>query len=197
MQIKLFSFRQIQFPHLNRIIAAPLLKEYILSFFWLLFVALILINIFSFSFFPQDTEKRLTLHLLTSPADKNLHEKLGEYFLPFSVERAKEEYLLAQEFYTMPPSTSPSVLGEQAPPEKKWEHIQTEKERYEEQIRLWELVHQAFPDYTHAWIKLAVLYHQLDKDAQSQKYIQKLEEEKPYNLTVINLIRSLKSTKEG
>lgn len=179
MQIKLFSFKQIQFPHFHRIIAA------------VFFVALSGMNIFSSFFFPPDTEKVLQYALLRSPGEKTLHEKLGQYYLMVNQEAAAKEYALAQEFYTRTSAASSSVLGTEASPEETWKHILGEKGTKEAQIQLWESVSHELPSYTYAWLKLAVLYHQLDKPIESKKYIQKIGEENPGNPTIQEVINTL------
>lgn len=182
MQIKRFSFKQIQFPHFHRIITA------------VFFVALSGLNIFSSFLFPPDTEKALKYALLRSPGEKTLHEKLGQYYLLVNQEAAAKEYVLAQEFYTRTPAGSSSVLGEEASPEETWKQILGEKGAKEAQIQLWESVSHELPSYTYAWLKLAVLYHQLDNPIESKKYIQKLVEENPGNAAIREVISKLGRT---
>ena len=177
--MRFLQLSHLQFPHFHRIIAA------------VFFIALSGLNIFSSFLFPPDTEKVLKYALLRSPGEKSLHEKLGQYYLLVNQEAAAKEYALAQEFYTRTSSAQSSVLGEEASPEETWKQILKDMGTKEAQIQVWESASHELPSYTYAWLKLAVLYHQLDKPIESKKYIQKIREENPGNPAIQEIISKL------
>ncbi len=146
-----------KFPHFLRIISA----------LGLLFIlGLVTLNLLHSRLYGFDEGKMLKQQIMSDPNESALHEKLGQYYLPFNKNEAEKEYQLASEFY--------QILGAQTTPADIWNNITTESERLENELVFWEKVNSLYPDYEYAQLKMAVINYQLGNKNQAQAIINKL-----------------------
>lgn len=179
------SMADKQFPHINRKLTAGLL---ITSFMFLG-----ILNLMQNVLFKVNEGKRLRSLLMQNPGISSLHEKLGQYYLGRDMERAKNEYLLAQEYFV--PSTNPNpsnVLGSISNPWQNWLSIEAKIQNTDREIEYWQKVSQTYPDYLYAYLKLSVLNWQKGERDNAKNYLSFILIKDPTDKNALKLLGDLK-----
>ena len=167
-------FPAIQFPHFTRrfTVRLPVLPWKRINF--LLISLVIAANLYEYRLFPVNEEKNLQLQILQNPDRSELHEKLGQYYLPISEEAAKREYVLAEELYQYSRSDSSNTLGVQSSPRQTWEAHEQQLEKLRGEVKYWQSINSSFPDYQYALLKLGALALQIGEKEKAAKYLQQV-----------------------
>lgn len=179
------------FPHINRELTAGLLISVILL--------VSILNVLQNKLFKMDNEKKLRMAIMKNPQISSSHEKLGQYYLGKSMEAAKREYLLAQEYF-IPPYTSQktNVLGSQSPPARAgspwqtWQEVADKIQNLDSDIKYWENVSHAYPDYLFADLKLALLSLRKGRNEKANNYLKDIVKNDPTDRNAINLLEKLR-----
>ena len=203
-----------QFPHILRIIAAPL---QVLSFHNLFFSAtavFLAANLVFPLYLPKTGEAKLEAEILKQPFNYSLHEKLGQIYLSVNKEAAGREYALAQEYYRnfQSPFDTTRVLGSQAvngtltteenakdenanyplSPQSRWENVLSKRKLLENEKAYWQSVILTYPQYQYAYMRLAAINLQEEDFDAAKGYIGFLTEKSPLDPYVVKLNEILK-----
>ncbi|MCL5798066.1 MAG: hypothetical protein M1366_04650 [Patescibacteria group bacterium] len=207
-----------QFPHITRIIAAPLQIFSFRNIFLSVVLLFLSINTILPITNPKNHIKKIKQEILATPFTSALHEELGQSYLNINKDASYHEYILAQEYFNnleeanIPASSEKGskVLGSQSQnsnilsvwdknktynttsPMDKLGNILTAKERLDQEKAYWQSVNLTHPNYLYAYMRLAVISLEEEDKNSASNYIKILNQNAPFDPTVIELTRKLK-----
>lgn len=167
------KFLAHKFPHFIRKFTASLVST--VSFPLIIFIlfSFLLLNLTSNLFTTITLERKLKQEILKNPFGSTPHIQLAQYFLSSNSKQAQQEYMLAQELFSLEleRTGNQSVLGLQASPEDQWNRAQKKEDLLKQEIDYWNAFYTAHPDYIFAAYKIASAYIQLKDIPNARKYI--------------------------